>query len=360
MVRGLVSIQAVAEWDSGRYRRRSAILTFLVGLIEMIQVRQIAAILIAACLAGASTGTAAAEPHGRAYLFRGLIGMIDWGMDELATRISRTGVQANIDAHLMWRSVADQAINDYRRDPKPITAIGHSIGGDAAVEFAERLEAAHVPVSLLITYDPNRFAHSIPANVHRYVNLYQSSNMLGGGDLAPARGFHGNYASYNLKNRTEIIHVNLDKFARIQKMLASKIRSAGATEAGTEPLRLAVPANVPIELWDSGLPIAAHAGDTLHTIATTYHVPLWALTQINKVSESAALTEGQRVVIPHYIGQKLPTSPAQNPVSSDAAGEKSPSNPTQNPVSSEASGEKLPSSTDQNPISGDAAGQRQF
>jgi hypothetical protein len=39
-------------------------------------------------------------------------------------------------------------------------------------------------------------------------------------------------------------------------------------------------------------------------------MPLWALTQINKVSETAALTEGQRVVIPHYIGQKLPSSPA--------------------------------------------------
>jgi hypothetical protein len=40
-------------------------------------------------------------------------------------------------------------------------------------------------VSLLVTYDPNRFAHSVPANVRRYINLYQSSNVLGGGDLAP-------------------------------------------------------------------------------------------------------------------------------------------------------------------------------
>ena len=284
----------------------------------MFRVRHVAALLIAAFLAAAATEATAAEPHGRAYLFRGLIGMIDWGMDQLAERINHTGVQANIDAHLMWRSVADQAIADYRRDPKPITVIGHSIGGDAAVDFAERLEAAHVPVSLLITYDPNRFAHSIPANVHRYINLYQSENVLGGGDLAPARGFRGNYASFNLKNRTEIIHVNLDKFPRIQEMLASKIRSAGATEGGTEPLRLVVPANVPIELWDSGLPISAHAGDTLHTIATNYHVPLWALTQLNKVSESAALTEGQRVVIPHYVGQKLPSSPAPGEAASPA------------------------------------------
>jgi hypothetical protein len=189
------------------------------------------------------------------------------------------------------------------------------------VEFAERLESAHVPVSLLVTYDPNRFAHSVPANVHRYINLYQSSNVLGGGDLAPARGFHGNYASFNLKNRSEVIHVNLDKFPRIQEILASKIRSAGAISEGREPLRLVVPPSVPIELWDSGLAISAHGGDTLQTIATTYHVPLWALTQMNKVSEIVALTEGQRIVIPYHIGQKLPSSPAQNPVSSEATNE---------------------------------------
>ena len=284
----------------------------------MLQIRRIAAILIAVCLAVIATEVAAAEPHGRAYLFRGMIDVIDWGMDQLAERINHTGVAANISSHLMWRSVADQATSDYRRDPKPITAIGHSIGGDAAVEFAERLESAHVPVSLLVTYDPNRFAHSVPANVHRYINLYQSSNVLGGGDLAPARGFHGNYASFNLKNRSEVIHVNLDKFPHIQEILASKIRSAGGTSEGREPLRLVVPPSVPIELWDSGLAISAHAGDTLQIIATTYHVPLWKLTQLNKASETAALTEGQRVVIPHSVGQKMPSSPAQNPVSSDA------------------------------------------
>jgi hypothetical protein len=55
----------------------------------------------------------------RAYLFRGMFDLIHWGMDQLAERINRTGVAANIGSQLMWRSVADQAISDYRRDPKP-------------------------------------------------------------------------------------------------------------------------------------------------------------------------------------------------------------------------------------------------
>ena len=195
----------------------------------MIKVKHIAAILAAISILVALVTPSAAQQqaavHGRAYLFYGLIPAIDWGMDELAQRINRSGVQATTNSHMSWRSVADQAINDYRHDPKPIAVVGHSIGGDSAVQFAEALEAAHVPVSLLVTYDPTRAAGRIPANVERYINLFQSSNILGGGDLAPGRGFHGNYASYNLKDRTEIIHVNLDKFSRIQELLAADRKS---------------------------------------------------------------------------------------------------------------------------------------
>jgi hypothetical protein len=282
----------------------------------------LAALLFAACLTGAAEAqtTAPAAVHGRAYLFRGLIGLIDWGMDQLAARVDRSGVAANINSYFTWRDIANQAISDYRRDPKPISVIGHSIGGDSAMEFAEALGAAHVPVALLITYDPNRSAHSVPANVERYIDLYQSSNILGGGDLEPGPGFHGHYASYNLKDRPEIIHVNLDKFDRIQEQLAGKIRSAAAGGGGEAvPLRLVVPPSVPIELWDSGVAVSAHAGDTLQTIATIYHVPLWALTQINKVSETAALTDGQRIVVPRYLGQKLPSpAPAAAPAAAQA------------------------------------------
>jgi LysM domain len=121
--------------------------------------------------------------------------------------------------------------------------------------------------------------------------------------------------------------------------LASKIRSAGAISEGREPLRLVVPPGVPIELWGSGLAISAHVGDTLQTIATTYHVPLWTLTQLNKVWETAALTESQRIVIPHSVGQKLPSSPAQNPASTEAASEL-PSGAHQKSFSSEAASDQ--------------------
>ena len=293
----------------------------------------VVAIVVWACFNTSFNTRAEAQQsvRGRAYLFYGLIPQIDWGMDELAQRINRSGIAAGNYSHASWRGVADQAISDYRRDPKPVAVVGHSIGGNSAVQFAQALGAAHVPVSLLITYDPNRGSDSIPANVHRYINLYQSSNILGGGDLAPGPGFHGHYASYNLKDRSEIIHVNLDKFSRIQELLAAKVRSmAGGGEGEAVPLRIVFSATGPIELWDSGVPISAHAGDTLQSLAAAYHVPVWAVAQINRKSESAALSDGERVVIPRYLGQRFarPASPeaAAKPASSDEP----------NPVSSDA------------------------
>jgi thioesterase domain-containing protein len=295
----------------------------------------LAAVSMALCfVAPAKAQQSAASEHvrGRAYLFYGLIAAIDWGMDELAQRINRSGIAAGNYSHASWRSTADQAISDYRRDPKPIAVVGHSIGGDSAIQFAAALGAAHVPVSLLITYDPTRGAGSVPANVHRYINLYQSSNILGGGDIAAGSGFHGHYASFNLKDRSEIIHVNLDKFSRIQELLAAKVRSMGAGGEGEAvPLRIVFAATGPIELWDSGMAVSAHAGDTLQSLASAYHVPAWAVAQINRKSEGAALTEGERIVVPRYLGQRFaragapegakPASGDEAPVSSSPPGE---------------------------------------
>ena len=82
------------KWIAAGYRDRSAVSSFIAGLIEMIQARH-------SGLAGTATEATAAEPHGRTYPFRGMIDLIDWGMDQLAGRINRThGADADAD---QWR-----------------------------------------------------------------------------------------------------------------------------------------------------------------------------------------------------------------------------------------------------------------
>ena len=246
------------------------------------------------------------EPRGRAYLFRGVAGLIySRGMDSLAERIRRAGIPASVQTYLTWRGSVDQAIRDYRRDPAPITIIGHSMGGDAALSLAGALNAQNIPVSLLVTYDPTRIADDVPPNVERYINLYQSSNIMGGGNVVQASRFHGHYASFNLKDHSEIVHINIEKAERVQEQLVRKIAELSATPALAQgeavPLHLEVPADASIELWDSGVPIQAHAGDTLKSVAMTYHVPLWTLAESNAMSPRAPLSEGQRVIVPRHL-----------------------------------------------------------
>jgi LysM domain len=262
-------------------------------------------------------------PRGRAYLFRGIAGLIySRGMDKIADRIQRIGIPASVDTYLMWRPVVDQAIRDYRRDPQPIILIGHSMGGDSALAFAETLNAADIPVNLLVTYDPSRIADDVPPNVERYINIFQSSNMLGGGNVVQGSRFHGHYASYNLKDHSEIIHINIEKTDRIQEQLVAKVAELAATPATAEgeavPIHIQVPADAAIELWDSGQPVTAHAGDTLKTFADTYHVPLWSLAEINSVSTRATLDEGQRIVVPRHLVPMAAPNVAANAVSSYA------------------------------------------
>jgi hypothetical protein len=255
-----------------------------------------------------------AEPRGRAYLFRGVAGLIySRGMDSLADRIRHAGIPASVQTYLLWRAAVDQAIQDYRRDPVPIILIGHSMGGDSALAFAERLNSENIPVSLLVTYDPTRIADDVPPNVERYINIFQSSNIMGGGNVVQASRFHGHYASFNLKDHSEIVHINIEKADGIQEQLVRKIAELSATPAAAQgeaiPLHLEVPADATVELWDSGLSVQAHAGDTLKSLAATYHVPLWSLAEINAVSVRAPLSEGQRVIVPrHLVPMPVPST----------------------------------------------------
>ncbi|HEY2534946.1 MAG TPA: LysM peptidoglycan-binding domain-containing protein [Xanthobacteraceae bacterium] len=254
----------------------------------------------------AAAEAAKIESRGRAYLFRGFAGIIfSTGMDRLAERINHIGMKATVDAYLMWRTVADEAIRDYRRDPQPIILIGHSLGADDALAFAERLNAVDIPVSLLVTYDPSTTADNVPANVERYINIYQAHGLVGGGNVVQARGFHGQFASYNLTEHSEIIHINIEKAERIQEQLVAKIAQLAVTPANDEgeglPIHIVVPRDAPIELWDSGMTVFAHSGDTLKTIAATYRVPLWSLAQLNQVSDRTVLADRQRLIVPRHL-----------------------------------------------------------
>ena len=254
----------------------------------------------------ASPPATTALPRGRVYLFRGALGLIfSRGMDKLAKRIEEAGVAVDVNEFTVCAYVAERAIREYRQDPAPITLIGHSMGGFCALQFAEKLRAENIPVSLIVTIDPAHLMPKLPTNVERYMNIFLARDVLGGGDVEPEKGYQGHFSSFDLSKLKGVLHINIDKMDIIHTQLLTKILQIPETPARLEgegvPIRYVVPPDAAVDLWDSGMPAVVRPGDTLETVAINYRVPLWALTQINQIPEGAALVANQRVIVPRHL-----------------------------------------------------------
>jgi LysM domain len=146
----------------------------------------------------------------------------------------------------------------------------------------------------------------VPSNIERYLNIFLSKSVLGGSHIKPAQDYHSHFASFDLSDRNEVSHFNIDKEDVFHRQFLAKIAELTTTSANVDgvpaPLNYIVPPDAAIELWDTGIPVFARPGDTLQTIAELYRVPLWSLTQVNKgLMENAPLVPGERIVVPRYL-----------------------------------------------------------
>lgn len=258
------------------------------------------------------------SPQARVYLFRGALGPIfSRGMDRLTDRLQKAGIRADVYEFTICRLIADQAILDYRDEGAPIVLIGHSMGGLCALTFAGILKSENIPVSLVVTIDPAQASPKVPLNVERFINVFLSDNVLGGGDVVAEQGYQGRYASFDMKQHAEVTHINIDKMDSIHEQLVTAIAQLATMRlpAGEEamPLRYIVPPGAPLVLWDSGTPQFARSGDTLQKLAALNNLPLWSLTQVNQVSDSAPLSVGQRILVPRRLVPLVATATAPRP-----------------------------------------------
>ena len=248
----------------------------------------------------------APAPRGRAYLFRGALGPIfSRGMDRLTTELQQAGIEADVYEFTICRLIAAHAITVYRENPAPIILIGHSMGGYCSIIFSQMLESERIPVSLVVTIDPAHVTPDVPLNVERFMNIFLSKDVLGGGDVKPAPGYRGHYASFDLSQHDEVSHITIDKMDDVHRQLIEKIVQLATTPAQADadpvPLRYVVPPNTAIELWDSGTAVLVRKDDTLQTIALLFHVPVWSLTQVNRRGDTTRLAQGERIIIPRHL-----------------------------------------------------------
>jgi hypothetical protein len=255
---------------------------------------------------------------GRVYILRGIGHIWSGGMTELADELNRRGTTASAHRHSEWTDIADEAAKLHKSDPEkwPIVLIGHSNGADMGINIAQRLKAKGVPVALIVGYDPTRFSSNVPSNVQRFINLYQATNILGGGQIHPAADFRGQLVNVDLRNHFEIGHMNIDKSRRLQQEVIAKVLQVVAfPEPPTQmvSIKYVVPGRAPIELWDGGIQVTVEPGQSLQSLATLYGVPTWAIAQASRLSSEDSVAPGQQVIIPRHANSLAPTgTPAPN------------------------------------------------
>ncbi|UVO40394.1 LysM peptidoglycan-binding domain-containing protein [Bradyrhizobium arachidis] len=252
-------------------------------------------------------------PPPKIYLFRGAMGPIfSTGIDRLSEKLTKAGFSADVYEFTLCRLIGNRAIASYKESPAPIVLIGHSMGGLCSVLIAEMAAKENVPISLVITIDPAHATDDVPLNVERFINIFLSDSVLGGGDVVAVPGFRGHYASYDLKLNKRVSHINIEKSDDIHRQIVEMVTQlpriqAAQTEADAVPLRYQVPADTLVELWDSGVRIPVRAGDTMESIAAAHRVPAWAIVQSNSLEENAQLTPGQSIIVPRHL---TPPEPA--------------------------------------------------
>jgi hypothetical protein len=163
--------------------------------------------------------------HGQVYVMRGFMGpVLSAGLEKLSARLEQRGIHAPTYPPGSDDSLADEALARYRAGNRgPIVIIGHSLGANSAIDMARKLQANHVPVSLIVTYGPNGDLRA-PANVSSVVNYYQSQS-YSAGRVLPGPGFRGSINNVDLQQSPEINHVNMVQVDRLQAQVIARVIS---------------------------------------------------------------------------------------------------------------------------------------
>ena len=193
-----------------------------------------AAVAVVAAALLRCDGAVAAET--RAILLRGYLGLFSGGLDRLADELRTRGINVDVRKHLYWTTVVSDILRE-RAAGKigTLILIGHSQGGNDAIEIARGLEVSRVPVDLLVTLDPYG-QKPVPANVARAVNYYQRGGW--GLALIPEPGFRGKLVNNDLAADTTISHFNIVDNAGIHADILREVDAllqAGA-QANTPPM----------------------------------------------------------------------------------------------------------------------------
>jgi len=197
--------------------------------------------LLAACGATRVTPVEAGS-RGRVVVLRGLFNVFSTGMTTLTLTLRQAGYDATVHNHADWRGLADRIAAAARAEDlkRPLAVVGHSFGADNAILMAGRLDAAGVPVDLLVTFDP-AWVLSVPRGPRRVINFHQDRDTFER-RLSPNAGFDGRIDNRQVADES---HLSIDKNPSLHREVLVALAEMGAAPAALAPPRPAAPVPLP-------------------------------------------------------------------------------------------------------------------
>jgi thioesterase domain-containing protein len=173
----------------------------------------------------------AAQP--KVVLLRGWFGVFSTGMDSLADELKAKGIHAQVAGHMSWKTAVSDILRERAAGKTgPLVLMGHSQGANNVIDMARALAVHNVRVDLLVTLVP-LMQNPVPANVVRAINYYQSPGIWGS-PLVADPGFHGKLTNIDVADDPTILHISIDKSARIHSDISREILALSQTKTTAE------------------------------------------------------------------------------------------------------------------------------
>ena len=171
-------------------------------------------------------------------LLRGWFGVFSTGLDNLADQLRGRGINAEVAGHLHWSTAVSDILRDRAAGKTgPLVLVGHSQGANNVIDIARALEPHNIPVDLVVTLAPF-MQDPIPANVVRAVNYYQSAGW--GSPIVPDPGFHGTISNIDVADDRTILHISIDKSAKVQAAILQEIAALAAARNATQDVTVSL------------------------------------------------------------------------------------------------------------------------
>jgi hypothetical protein len=191
--------------------------------------------LLFVSIAGSPANAATAAPGSDAhvYLLRGVLNIFSLGLDDIAAKLQRQGINATVANYLSSDSLADEAAAEYRSGRiRTIVLVGHSSGATVLPDMVARLNQLGVPVTLAIGLD-SVFQTSLSGHVGRYLNFYVANG--GGTQVGRTNQFHGNLENVDVGGMG-VGHLSIDKSEVMQQKVISAIDAVVFSRARATPM----------------------------------------------------------------------------------------------------------------------------